>query len=123
MGPTEAPELEAGTPRASDEIQGKLAQIAKTDGAEHASTHSPAEGSVLVKDEVKQEDDHGAHLDKDQRLQEQDGDAEICKAQEVGHGEDHDKPIEPWSFDAVVNLFTTALLQNGAKTPTHMSKL
>jgi len=32
-------------------------------------------------------------------------------------------PSEPWHLHTVVELFVTAVLQNGAKTPTHMSKM
>merc|ERR1711879_366668 len=39
-------------------------------------------------------------------------------------GEDlGDAPTEPWAMDSVTELLVMAMLQNGAKTPTHMSKV
>jgi len=45
---------------------------------------------------------------------------EIAKREEEDFGE---PPTEPWALDAVAELLVVAVLQNGSKTPTHMSRM
>lgn len=76
--------------------------------------------AVEVKEEVKQEDERGAGgagvaLASEVKIE---GVAKVDEDDELG-----DVPAKPWSLESVVELFVIAVLQNGAKTPTHMSKL
>jgi len=81
---------------------------------------------TITKAQVKQEYGHesfSGHLT-----------AETCRTQDARSREDFrlnqsdhsnvaDVSGEPWTLGTVVEVLTCALLQNGAKTPTHMSKI
>jgi len=92
-----------GKRRKLDEEGGEQATKAPEEAAGDAE--AAAGKRLRVKEEVKQEDAGGAAGVKDAS----------AAAEEA--------PAEAWSVEAVIELFTMVVLQNGAKTPTHMSKV
>lgn len=70
---------------------------------------------MKVKEEDKPEDDHGepgVATAKD-----------LKEKPEDDHDELGEVPADPWTLDAMAELFVVAVLQNGSKTPTHMNKM
>lgn len=81
----------------------------KPDKPAATKTRNP-KAPVAVKEEVKQEEDGGTVKEPSTMAAE-------------AEGEFGETPDEPLSMETVAELFACAVLQNGAKTPTHMSKL
>lgn len=121
--PEEVQGGETGTQHAHGENETTLAQSTKVE-ADSASAHSSPGPAAHVKQEIKQEEYQGAHNGGGQPKQAEAPTVESCKTHKKGDlGKDAGVLVEPCSHEQVVELFTAALLQNGAKTPTHMSKL
>lgn len=84
---------------------------------------SPRGPLDAVKEEVKHEEDHPLVVDLGVAAREasplhMETDVKAPNEDEFGS-----TPSEAWSLESVVELFVVALLQNGAKTPTHMGKM
>jgi len=78
---------------------------------EEASDH---EGDGKITDEMVKQELNAASSSKNAA----EGQATTAETAKTG-----DRPAEAWPLQDVVALLTMAMLQNGAKTPTHMSKV
>eukprot|EP00929_Paragymnodinium_shiwhaense_P111769 TRINITY_DN80058_c0_g1_i1.p1 TRINITY_DN80058_c0_g1~~TRINITY_DN80058_c0_g1_i1.p1 ORF type:complete len:873 (-),score=282.30 TRINITY_DN80058_c0_g1_i1:42-2660(-) len=87
---------------------------AEADSKENVKTDTGAvkrPADEEVKQEVKQEEVEGEQH------------PERAKSELKGEDEADALPVHPWSLEEVADVLTAALLQNGSRTPTHMSKV
>merc|ERR1712048_1120426 len=100
------------------EVAEKAAEKKNDEDAERNVEKDPAENASMAEDAPSRPVVKEESADKD-------GNPGVTAKEEV----DNDRatfgetPAEPWQIEAVIELLTAAVMQNGSRTPTHMNKI